>query len=234
MLASRANRKLILRTIVSVLIPIVYIIKAKSFDVKKFFVYIIPLALVVDSIAMILVKDSIIGGSAGLLILILNTLIIYFLGMYMIVGLAAFGTRISKKIIKFKETRWQEMLINFGLGLGIFLLIIYLFAMVHLIRGIVIWILFLGLGYMVRYMKSDMLPYKEIISEIAHEFRSDKLRVNRWKWIGIVLLAISLIYYFYGFQLSYIPYSTARDANHAYMYIPKVLAENHGVMRGDV
>lgn len=49
-----------------------------------------------------------------------------------------------------------------------------------------------------------------------------------------MLLAISIIYYLYGFQLSVIPYSTARDANHEYMYIPKVLAENHGVLRGNV
>lgn len=36
----------------------------------------------------------------------------------------------------------------------------------------------------------------------------------------------------FGFQLSFIPYSTAWDANHAYMYIPKVFAENHGTWVG--
>jgi len=69
--------------------------------------------------------------------------------------------------------------------------------MVHLIRGAIIWILFLGLGYMVWRMKADMLPYKTIISDIADEFRGHKLKANWWKWIGIVLLAISLIYYLY-------------------------------------
>jgi hypothetical protein len=103
--------------------------------------------------------------------------------------------------------------------------------MVHLIWGVVIWILFLGLGYMIRYMKEDMLPYQHIIKDVADEFKGNKLKDNRRKWIGIVLLAISIIYYLYGFQLSYIPYSTAWDANHAYMYIPKVLAQNHGVIR---
>jgi hypothetical protein len=34
--------------------------------------------------------------------------------------------------------------------------------------------------------------------------------------------------------LAFIPYSTAWDANHAYMYIPKILAENHGVLRGNI
>ena len=48
--------------------------------------------------------------------------------------------------------------------------------------------------------------------------------------IGIILLLVSIVYYLYGFQLSFIPYSTAWDANHEYMYIPKVLAENAGVL----
>jgi len=86
---------------------------------------------------------------------------------------------------------------------------------------------------MIYRMKKDMLPYKAIIAEIADEFRGEKLKSNRWKRLGIILLAISIIYYLYGFQLSVIPYSTARDANHEYMYVPKILAENHGVLRGN-
>ncbi len=51
--------------------------------------------------------------------------------------------------------------------------------MVHLLRGVVIRIVFLGLGYMYRRMKADMLPYKTIISDVADEFRGDKLKANR-------------------------------------------------------
>lgn len=114
--------------------------------------------------------------------------------------------------------------------LGVFLLIIYIFSMVHLIRGVIMWILFLGLGYMVWRMKDDMLPYKTIISDITDEFKGDKLKANRRKRLGIILLAISIIYYLYGFQLAFIPYSTAWDANHAYMYFPKIVAENHWIL----
>lgn len=79
-------------------------------------------------------------------------------------------------------------------------------------------------------MKNDMLPYKHIITDITDEFKLHNLKIHWWKRIGIVLLAISIIYYLYGFQLSFIPYSTAWDANHAYMYIPRILAQNHGVL----
>jgi len=181
-----------------------------------------------------MIKDSIVWWSAGFIILALNTLILYFLGMYAILGITAFGTRISKTFIKFKETRRQEMLINFWMGIWIFLLIMYIFSMVHLLRGAIIWILFLGLGYMIWRMKDDLTQYKTIIIDIADEFKKEKLQANRWKRLGIILLAISIIYYLYGFQLSFIPYSTAWDANHEYMYIPRVLAQNHGVIRGNI
>ena len=88
----------------------------------------------------------------------------------------------------------------------------------------------MGLGYMVWRTKDDLLPYQIIIKDIADEFKGDKLKANRRKWIGVILLAISIIYYIYGFQLSFIPYSTAWDANHAYMYLPKIIAENHGIL----
>lgn len=64
MLASRANRKLVIRSIIAVLIPLLYIIRAKVFSVKKFFLYIIPITLMLYTTMFIVIKDTIIGGSA--------------------------------------------------------------------------------------------------------------------------------------------------------------------------
>ncbi|MDR2189795.1 MAG: hypothetical protein LBP53_00975 [Candidatus Peribacteria bacterium] len=62
----------------------------------------------------------------------------------------------------------------------------------------------------------------------------DRVRANTPRLIALsVLLVISVMYFYYGFQNSFIPYSTARDANHEYMYIPKILAENAGIYRGN-
>jgi len=60
MLASRMNRKLVLRSIVAVCIPIAYIIRSKIFSVKKFFMYIIPLTLMVYTTVFVVIKDTII------------------------------------------------------------------------------------------------------------------------------------------------------------------------------
>jgi len=60
MLASWDNRKLVIRSIIAVCIPIAYIIRSKVFSVKRFFIYIIPLTLMVYTTAFTLIKDTII------------------------------------------------------------------------------------------------------------------------------------------------------------------------------
>ena len=155
--------------------------------------------------------------------------------MYFILGIFAFGSRISQKIIAFKEHRWQEMIINFGIGLGIFLLFLSTLAMVHLFYGVIMWILFLGLGGMIWYMKSYLLETAlPLFTNLFSNFSLNAVKQHRRRWVILILFAFSIMYYLYGFQLSFIPYSTAWDANHEYMYVPKVLAENAGVLRGNV
>lgn len=46
-----------------------------------------------------------------------------------------------------------------------------------------------------------------------------------------ILCVVSLSYVYIWIQNSFIPYSTAWDANHEYMYTPKILAENAGIYR---
>lgn len=41
------------------------------------------------------------------------------------------------------------------------------------------------------------------------------------------------MYFYYGMQNSFIPYSTAWDANHEYLYVPKIIAENAGILWGN-
>ena len=79
MLANWMNRKLFIRAIVAVCIPLMYIVRGKVFSIKKFFMYIVPITLIVYTTVFVSIKDSIIGGSAGWIILMINTLLIYFL-----------------------------------------------------------------------------------------------------------------------------------------------------------
>jgi hypothetical protein len=83
-------------------------------------------------------------------------------------------------------------------------------------------------------MRDELKEDKNIISDLLSGFKLENVKKNRWQWIMLVLIIFSIIYYFYGFQLSFIPYSTAWDANHEYLYVPKVIAENFGIIRGNV
>ena len=44
-------------------------------------------------------------------------------------------------------------------------------------------------------------------------------------------IILSLAYVYMWIQNAFVPYSTAWDANHEYMYTPKILAENAGIYR---
>ena len=61
MFASWDNRKILIWAILSALIPLYTIVKAKKFSLKKLFVWQLPLGLLVFSIAMTIIKEGIVG-----------------------------------------------------------------------------------------------------------------------------------------------------------------------------
>ena len=73
---------------------------------------------------------------------------------------------------------------------------------------------------------AQLKEYRTMLEDIFAEFNLRNAKSNPWNRVGIILVGFSIMDYLYGFQLSFIPYSTAWDANHAYMYEPKVMAEN--------
>lgn len=232
MFASRENRKMIIWMIIATIIPIGYILRNKNFSTKNFLLKWIPSGLLLASISYILTKDSIFG-STGLIILCVNTLLVYGLGLYFLGWLLSIWTRISNKWINFKEIRRQEIAINFGIGLAVFLLLTKALIIFDLMYGIVARAILVSFGIAIYFNRKSLWKYGEIIGEMMESFQKKELKKDRTKRIWLLLIAISIIYYFYWFQLSFIPYSTAWDANHDYMYIPKILAENHGVLRGN-
>jgi hypothetical protein len=74
--------------------------------------------------------------------------------------------------------------------------------------------------------RKDLVEYKDSLLEIIENSKNLKTSSNIW-WLFSILVVVSFGYYFFNFSHSYIPYSTAWDANHEYMYVPKVVSENH-------
>lgn len=231
MFASWENWKTVIAAIISAWVPVLYLIINKSFSLKKFIIYLVS-GLLLFSLLHIRIKDGLVWS--GFIIYIINNLLLFVLWAYFIVWTLALGKFISKLIIKFKENRIQELFLNFGLGLGIILLLTQLLMWFGLFHPVVVRIIFLGLSWIIWLMRDELKEDKNIISDLLSGFKLENVKKNRWQWIMLVLIIFSIIYYFYGFQLSFIPYSTAWDANHEYLYVPKVIAENFGIIRGNV
>jgi len=84
---------------------------------------------------------------------------------------------------------------------------------------------------MIYFERGRLKEYGTIVLGIFTELKRKVQARDPWMIVMMVLVVLSLVYVFYGLQNSFIPYSTAWDANHAYMYVPKIIAENAGLLR---
>ncbi len=226
MFASWTNWKVVIWAFISALIPTFYLLKNKKFSLWKFTIFVFLWALLFGFINLI-IKDSFIAS--GAILYIINEWLLFMLWVYFLVGSLAFGTWLSNLIFKFKENRIQELFLNFWIWLWALLILWQTLIWFWAFHPIVSWIIFLGLWFFVWYERMKMKEYSNIFWESINSLNSNSW--DWWKYILLILVIFSFVYYFYGFQLSFIPYSTAWDANHAYMYTPKVIAENYGLLR---
>ena len=231
MFNARDNRKIMIWVFVSAAIPVAYLLYNKLFSLKNFMKY-IWIWLLLFTFIHTWVKAEILWW--GFIMIIINTLLMFFIWGYFMLWSLAVWTWMSDKIVKFKEDRVQEMFINFWIWLWVVLLFLYVLISFSVLFGIVSWAVFVFLWYMIYVQSRRLWNYKEILNWIFSEFSIKSFKGNWMFRAMIVLIWFSIIYYLYWFELSFIPYSTAWDANHAYMYEPKVFAQNHWVIRWNI
>jgi uncharacterized membrane protein len=173
------------------------------------------------------------GGTVGFgrFMVIFNTILLFALGAYLFMGFLSLGSFLSRKFIRFQQQRRQEMLLSLGIGISAFLIIVQICLGIGILFSRISILLFIGLGIMIYLEKSALKEYSSLISNICSTFREKLKSKDIWVMIIFILLLLSFLYIFYGLQNSFIPYSTAWDANHEYMYTPKILAENAGIYR---
>ena len=226
MFKNGSNWRITVGALLSSIPPIAYLMfKRKKISIWVFSIFLFAWALLFWFINL-WVKDSFIPTWA--FIYIINEWILFVLWAYFLAWTLAFWTRISKLIFKFKENRIQELFLNFGIWLWTLMLLWQTLIGFWLFHPIVTRIIFLWLWFLIWYESDSMKEYSNILWESINSLNTNK---NWWKYLLLILIIFSLVYYFYWFQLSFIPYSTAWDANHAYMYTPKVIAENYWLLR---
>lgn len=77
-------------------------------------------------------------------------------------------------------------------------------------------------------MKKELNHAKSTLEAIVNEVTWDKVVRSPLFFVYVLLMLFSIMYIYHGFILADIPYPTAWDANHAYMYVPKIWALNSG------
>lgn len=225
-LNDRKNRWILIVALLCAIGPMLYLLITSKVKIKKVVIRFWSWAALFGLIHCC-IKESV--KWAGALITVFNTLLLLWLWIYLILGFAALWSRIERKVIKFKQMRWQEILLSFWAWICSFLIIIEILLWLWLLYWITSRLLFIWLWFMIRYEKKQLKDRWEILSWILEKL---KIWINTWRIWYVVLWVLSLLsiaYLYYGIQNSFIPYSTAWDANHEYMYTPKILATNHGI-----
>ncbi|GHW02800.1 hypothetical protein AGMMS50249_5860 [candidate division SR1 bacterium] len=230
MVSSGSGRGLVISAVIIAVIPVLYLLYSSKFTLKKW------LIILGSSITFFGLIHSIIKGDVygfGRFIILFHTAFLMLLGIYTVIGCFSLGSFIESKFLKFSQHRRQELFLTFGIGLCAFLAIIQILVGADLLFGVVSRVLFIGLGVLTYLRRKTISSYSQVLTHILSSLHS-QIKTNKTLIISIsVLLTISIMYLLFGYQNSFIPYSTARDANHEYMYTPKILAENNGVYRGN-
>lgn len=238
MLGNMENRKILWRWCFFALIPSLYLMYAKK---KSFFVIIIALflGLFFFSLTYISIKAELLGGGVELFF---NSIFLLGLAIYMLVSFSALWSWVKEKILHLSTKKTTDILINMGLGLILFLLINSILVLTNLFYMGVSWLIFIWFAVLIFFQREQLKYMRAIIAEDCSIFTIDRTLTGRklfsleglFKVFFIILLLLSIRYIFNGFQLAYLPYPTAWDANHAYMFYPKMRALNNGYYRDEI
>jgi len=155
--------------------------------------------------------------------LIINFLILlsYFLTIF-ISSLALWNIVLKK--INFKNISYN-IAVKFGLWFGILAIILYYLTIVWFINVLVSYIVFFFLIWIIYYQRNFLY---NLLNDLLLSLRAyfDELKnTNFVKYIFYVIFTLIFFYIFIWFHHAFIAYPTAWDANHAYMFYPKVIAE---------
>ena len=239
--SSGSNRWIVISALLCAgILPILYRLISSKINIKKLIMRLGIWAGIFWLIHCHIKWDPIWFGN---IITIFNTLLLFGLWTYLILWFTAIWSWINRKLIKFQQNRWQEILLSFGVWMCWFIIVVQILLWIGLLYWIVSWLLFLWLWFMARYERKQLSVWGDIIEAIlekaknwlvygtwnlnSKEFWSSKI----WFIALFVLVLLSVSYLYIWIQNAFTPYSTAWDANHEYMYIPKILAENAWIYR---
>ncbi|HMT00724.1 MAG TPA: hypothetical protein PKC14_00200 [Candidatus Absconditabacterales bacterium] len=234
MFADGTNWSTLLMVLVAAFIPTSYLLFSKKIRLD-YFALAIYSGILLFGLSWIAIKDQLIGS--GLIMFALNSFFIFALGVVFLIGVLSLGSFVLQKVLKLTRVTFETGLLSLGLGIVLFMLVVYFLLLTQLFYPLVSWLIviaFVGLAFL---QKENLLLYSHIVLDKFQTIKTLTLvngknlsSMSFFSFSLLLLVVLSFVYYYYGFNLAYIPYPTAWDANHAYMYMPKIWSENHGVL----
>ena len=194
-----------------------YFFESKSSWTKK--LLILFGVFVVFSLILWLLK----GGFASwwIFILPINYFIVF--SFLLILLLASFWIgNLFLKNFTFEKTIY-EIAIKLATWLSVLLIVLYYITAFQILYTPVAWLVFLILLWIVFYTRKDIANVFSNLKEEIFSFYSWLKEKPFLKWSLFAIFSVALWYVFIWFNYTFIPYPTAWDANHAYMFIPRVL-----------
>lgn len=217
------NWWIVIWMIISALIPISVIFLSRSFSFKNFSIA-LALGLLVSSYAHTILKGWVIGW-VGKFLLTFNTIFFIALIAVFVVSIYCIGAKVYEYILKQTIKDRYDILFALGFWLAVFVIINYILIAFNIFHPIVTWLELCLALYLVWKSSTERSQAVSIMNQSGQFFFSH----SNWIRPFAILLTLSIVYFYFWFNLSFIPYSTAWDANHAYMYLPKVMANNNGM-----
>lgn len=141
------------------------------------------------------------------------------------------GAIIYRRLFHHEADTLDRSITALILGFVAALMISWVLVMTTLLFQPIAVLCIIACGYLIYREQGFLSKLARNVSDLAHRH----LGFDTWsKGLTTVLLVVTIAYLIYGIMLAYIPYPTAWDANHAYMYFPKVWAEHNGYLRNSL
>ncbi len=225
MLKNWDNRLLMLWWVVSAGIPLGYNYFMDHKATTKWLVWSTVVGILFFAYAFIAVRDEFVWSAY--LALPLNVWLMIWSAWLMLWGMWSGGSMLYRRLYHHDADTLDRAVTALVLWFVAALLISWALVLSTLFYQIVAVACIAVCGYLIWRETS----FWKTLARNTSELINNHLGFDTFsKGLTTILLGITIMYLCYGIMLAFIPYPTAWDANHAYMYIPKIWAEHHGYL----
>lgn len=226
MVWNNLNWYIFIRGLLSAAPLALYMIYAKKINLQRSLSYFF-LWLVLYILWYLAFRDAFFAQ--GVLILIFNLALLTAIIVCFLIAMIILWSMVFHKL---KRRMWyniHDIFLKFTLGLIVFCICNVILLQLHLFYGIVIYLEVAALCYLVYQQRWEINKISESVEDFLSTLREQFQKHKITYILYIVLVILSVMYIYIWFNLAYIPYPTAWDANHAYILFPRIWSINNGL-----